>query len=92
MPTNLDPQEDYNVEFDPPDLKHTVRFPTNYLELPNGSPFFVCDLINIEQPEMAVDPKEVTVVFTESKHFICILCVAILVFIVFTFRSCCTVE
>ena len=59
--------EDFDVEFLPMGLNHTVRFPPYYEQLPSRTVAFTCDLINVEEPGVGVDPQQTTVRFVQSK-------------------------
>lgn len=61
--------EDFNVDFLPTGLNHTVRFPTYYSQLPSQTVTFTCDLINVEEPGVEVDPQQTTVRLVQSKLF-----------------------
>ena len=59
--------EDFDVDFLPAGLNHTVQFPTYYMQLPSRTVAFTCDLINVEEPGVEVDPQQTTVRFVQSK-------------------------
>ena len=63
----LDPQTDFDVQFDPADLNHIIKFPTTYEQFPAVSVMFICDLINPDEPDVEVDPVRTTVVFIQSE-------------------------
>ena len=60
-------ERNYGAEFVPTDLNHTLRFPAHYEQLPTGTLRVVCDLINVEEPDVAVDPVQASVIFTQSE-------------------------
>ena len=61
-------ERDYGAQFVPSDLNHTLRFPTTYEQLPEGSVAVVCDLINVDEPDSPVDPMQATVFFVQSEY------------------------
>ena len=67
LPVYVDLEQQYSAQFVPPDLNQTLRFPAVYERLPRGTLRLTCDLINIEEPGVAVDPVDASVIFTQSK-------------------------
>ena len=68
LPVFIDLERDYGVQFVPFDLNHTIRFPRVYEQLPAGLVTVVCDLIDVEEPGVAIDPMEATIIFVQSEH------------------------
>ena len=67
LPVFIDLEQSYNAVFDPPGLNHTLRFPSYYRQLPMGTLRVMCDLVNVDEPEVQIDPMVTTVVFVQSK-------------------------
>ena len=64
---------DLNIEFSPIELSHTATFARDYFPTPpNRTDILVCDLVNVDQPLVPVDPQRVTVRFIQGgyDHFI----------------------
>ena len=70
LPILVNLERDYGAQFVPSDLNHTLRFPTMYERLPEGSVAVVCDLINVDEPDLPVDPMQATVFFVQSEYIL----------------------
>ena len=70
LPVFVDLEQTYNVTFAPPGLNHTLRFPSTYQQLPVGTLRVVCDLVNVDEPGVEINPLETTVVFVQSRFTI----------------------
>ena len=67
LPVYVDLERQYNASFDPPGLNHTLKFPSDYQRLPTGTLRVFCDLINVDEPGVEINPLETIVVFVQSK-------------------------
>jgi hypothetical protein len=56
---------DIPVLFSPSELSHTATFLGDFP--PDRSEVFICDLINVEEPDVPVNPQNVTIRFISSK-------------------------
>ena len=68
LPIFVDLEQDYSAQFVPSDLNHTIRFPRFYERLPAGTLRVVCDLINVDEPGVMIDPMEATIIFIQSEN------------------------
>jgi hypothetical protein len=66
LPVFIDLEQSYNAVFDPPGLNHTLQFPSYYRQLPMGTLRVMCDLINVDEPGVQIDPMVTTVVFVQN--------------------------
>lgn len=75
LPLYVDLEQEYNVQFTPANLNHTLSFPIFYELLPRGTLRIVCDLINIEEPDVPIDPMEASIIFIQSKNTLQMCCI-----------------
>ena len=58
--------DEFNIQFTPTGLNHTVNFSDSYDQLPQYTVTFICDLINVEEPDVEIDRQNATVRFIAS--------------------------
>ena len=58
--------DEFKIQFTPTGLNHTVTFSNSYEQLPQYTVTFICDMINVEEPNVEIDRQNVTVRFITS--------------------------